>query len=228
MRIAVLHHRCRGDVDTDTEALVDAARESCAEGAEIIICPRVPSLAGLSGDARRALLADIEGCIEGAALLISFADDDASEGRIVETPLGRTALVAGDAVLKPETAARLRDEGVHAAVWRPGAESELQAEAIMEYALGCAPVLAGLLVLSECSGTLGHPAHSGMSAIMHLGALVAQSEGESDETLMADLEMPLAAPEPGMPLPEVPTLLQQRVATHEGRKVPVEYPADLS
>jgi hypothetical protein len=52
-------------------------------------------------------------------------------------------------------------------VWRPGAESEIQAEAILEYALGCAPALAGVLVLAECSGGEGTTLSRGASAIIH-------------------------------------------------------------
>ncbi len=228
MRIAVLHHRCRGDAAADVAALTEAARSACEQDAEVIVCPRPPSLAGMPLDEREVLLAGIDGCAEGAALLVSFAADDDSTGRIVETPLGTTALASGDACLRPETASRIKEARADSVVWRPGAESELQAEAILEYALECAPALAGLVVLAECSGTVVHPAHDGTSAIIHLGELVAESASADDEVLMVDVEVPLPAPEPDLALPEPPPMLVQRIAAHEGRKPPVDYPADLS
>ena len=228
MRIAVLHHRCRGEATADVAALVEAARSACKQDAEVIVFPRPPSLAGMPIDEREALLADIDGCVEGVALLVSFAADDDTTGRITATPLGTTALVSGDACLRAATAARIKEARVNAGVWRPGAESELQAEAVLEYALGCAPVLAGLLVLAECSGTTGHSAHSGTSAIIHLGELLAESVSADDEILMVDVEVPLPAPESDLPLPGLTPLLVQRLAAHDGHKAPVDYPADLT
>ncbi len=228
MRIAVLHHRCRGEAAADVAALVEAAGVACEVGTEVVVFPRPPSLAGMPIDEREAMLAGIEGCAEGAVLLVSFAADEDTTGRIAQTPLGTTALVSGDACLRDETAARIKDARVDAVVWRPGAESDLQAEAVVEYALACAPVLAGLVILAECSGVPGHPAHAGTSAIIHLGELVAESVSNDDEVLIADVEVPLSAPEPDLVLPKLPPLLAQRLAAHDGRKPEVDYPADLT
>lgn len=227
MKIAVIHHNVRGDADKDADALVDAARMACASGADAVVFPRVPSLAALDMAGREALLARIEGCAEGAALLVFFADDGVGP-RIVDSPLGRTALLAGDSCLRENVLRTLVAEGVETAVWRPGAESELQAEAILQYALGSSLALAGLLLLAECSGGEGHDGCRGTSAIIHAGQLVTEATASGDEMLIAEVEVPVAAPEPDMPLPALPPILAQRLAVHDGRKPQVDYLADLS
>lgn len=227
MKIAVTHHRVRGDAGTDADALVDAARLACASGAEAVVCPRIPSLAAMDVAGREELVARIEGCVEGAALLVSFADEDGGP-RIVESPLGRTALLGGDTCLRDNVRRTLVTEGVDTVVWRPGAESDLQAEAILEYALGSSPALAGLLIVAECCGGEGHDGCRGTSAIIHAGQLVAEATGSDDELLIADVAVPLAAPDPDMVLPALPPILAQRLAFHDGRKAPVDYLADLS
>ncbi len=227
MKIALIHHRARGDAHVDADALVDLGRMACAAGAEAVACPHVPSLAGLPPAEREALLARIEGCLDGATLFMSFVADEVAP-RIVETRLGRTALVAGDACLREPVVRDLVAERLDTVIWRVRAESELQAEAVLEYALGCSPALAGLLLVAECSGGAGHDGCRGTSAIIHAGQMVAEATGVDDELLLADLEVPIPAPEPGLLLPELPPILAQRLAVHEGRKPSVDYPADLS
>ena len=227
MKVAVIHHRVRGDGGADADALVESSRQACAAGAGVIVCPRAPSLTGLDAAGREALLERIAGCTEGAALLLSFADEDV-EPRVTDTPLGRTALIGGDACLRENVLRTLVTDGVQALIWRPGAESELQAEAILEYALGCSSALAGLLLLAECSAGKGHDGCRGTSAIIHAGELVAEATGLDDEVLIAEVEVPVSPPGPGMLLPALPPILVQRLAVHEGRRPPANYPADLS
>lgn len=227
MKIAVIHHRLRGDAAADADALASAARSACDRGAQVVVCPAVPSLAGLDGAERDDLVSRVEGCVEGAALLISFAADD-SGPRFVDTPLGRTALLGGDVCLHFDALREVQAARADAVVWRPGAESDLQAEAVLEFALGCAPMLAGVLVMAECAGGEGGSACCGVSAIIHAGQLVAESAGTIEEVLLADVPAPLGAPEPDLPLPELPPILVQRLAVHEGRKPHVDYLADLS
>ncbi len=227
MKIAVIHHRLRTDAAADADVLVGAVGEACSEGAHAVVCPRLPTLAGLDPADRDELLGRIEGCAGGAAVFISFAED-AGEPLIVQTPLGATALLGGDACLREDVLRSLVAERIDTAIWRPGAESELQAEAIIEYALGCSPALAGLLLVAECSDGEPHQGSSGTSAIIQAGELLAESTASGDEILFAEVEVPLGAPEPHMPLPELPPILVQRLAVHEGRKPEVDYPADLS
>ncbi len=228
MRIAVIHHKLRDGPAADADAIVDAATRARAEGAEAVVCPSVPSFAGLSEPLRADLLNRIQRCAEDGAFLISFAGPEDEGTRVLDTPLGRTALVEGDACLREEVLRDLVSERLETAIWRPGAESALQAEAVLEFALDCAPMLAGVLIIAECSAAEGEDRVHGISAIIDAGELVAEAGGEEDELLFADIGVPLSAVEPDMPLPELPPILAQRLAVHEGRKLPVDYPADLS
>ncbi|MBS3957314.1 MAG: hypothetical protein KGZ40_07275 [Clostridiales bacterium] len=228
MRVAVIHHRCRDDVALDSVALAESIGSACAHGAAVVVCPRIPVLAGMPPHERKHLLQTVQECAGGTALLMPFTHADNSEHRIAVTPLGLTSLAAGDVCLNPDTARMAREAGVHAVVWRPGAESELQAEAIIEYVLRCAPALAGLVVLAECTGSSAHLGQSGTSAIVLFGELVAESAGAEDEILYAEVEGAWEASEQDLALPELPPLLAQRLAVHEGRRASVEYPWDLS
>jgi predicted amidohydrolase len=227
VKVALIHHRVRGDVAVDADALVDMARRACAAGAEAVVCPHVPSLAGLEPPEREALLARVEGCLDGAALFMSFRSEETGP-RISRSPLGRTALVAGDDCLREEVVRTLAADGLDTVIWRVGAESELQAEAVLEYALGCSPAIAGLLLVAECSGGEDHDGCRGASAIIHAGQMVAEATGVDDELLIAELDIPVPASEPDLPLPALPPILAQRLAVHEGRKPSVGYPAELS
>lgn len=228
MRIAVVHHRTRGDVVADLNALVSAARSACDSGATAVVLPHVPSLEGLPEPERAELVSRIEGCAEGSAVYVSFVAAAQPRPRVLETPLGRTALVTGDACFSVDVLQELAEGDLDTMVWRPRAESTLQAEAILEWALGCAPMLAGVLIIAECAGGRGHDGCQGTSAIVHAGEIVAEADGDDDEVLVADLDLPQSAPEPGVALPTLPLILEQRVAVHQGRKPLVEYPADLS
>ena len=227
MKVALIHHRLRGDPSVDADALVDQEQRACAAGAEAVVCPRIPTLLSLEPEERTALLARVKGCLDGAVLFLSFAAEDTGP-QVSQTPLGRTALVGGDACLRETVVREIVAEGADAVIWRVGAESELQAEAVLEYALACSPALAGLLLVAECSGGEGPDGCRGTSGIIHAGELVAEATGPDDELLIADLDVPVAAPEPDLLLPELPPILAQRLAVHEGRKASVDYPADLS
>lgn len=226
MKVALVHHHVQDDAPADADALVKAASAACARDAEVVVCPRVPSLVALAPAEREDLVARVEGCVEGAALLISFAAEPGV--RIVQGPLGRTALVTGDACLDERMVRKLVGEHLDSVIWRAGAESELQAEAVLEYALACSPALAGLLIVAECSGGAGHDGCRGISAIIHAGEMVAESTGTEGDVLIADLDVPGGAPEPGLLLPALPPILAQRLAVHSGSKAPVDYLADLS
>jgi hypothetical protein len=60
-----------------------------------------------------------------------------------------------------------------------------------------------------------------------LGEVAAEAFGDTD-VLVADVRVPVPQPEPPEPLPQVPTILAQRLAHHGGTKLGVGYPADLS
>ena len=111
-------------------------------------------------------------------------------------------------------------------VLSPRSETDLQAEAMLEYAIALSSSLAGLMVVAECSGAEPLETGHGGSAIVVLGDVVAEALAD-DDILVADVALPLAEPHPREPLPVVPPLLAQRVAHHAGR-IAVEHGADVS
>jgi hypothetical protein len=112
-------------------------------------------------------------------------------------------------------------------VFLPRSENELQAEAILELALALSDSLAGLVIVVEPDGAEpGDPGHGG-SAIIMFGKMVAEAMS-GDDILYADIELPVGPPEPREPLPQMPPILQQRLAHHQGHQLEVDYPADLS
>jgi hypothetical protein len=142
--------------------------------------------------------------------------------------LGRTALLVGDACADAAQLEKVAAEKPDVTIVALGADNELQAEALAEFVLGLSDSLSGLVIVAECAGAEpGEPGHGG-SVIVHLGKVVAEAMGECTETLDADIDLPIAQPEPREALPRVPSLLAARVAHHRGRKPEVEYPADLS
>ncbi len=113
------------------------------------------------------------------------------------------------------------------AVLLPRSESDLQAEAVLELAIALSDSLAGLVIVVDTDGSEpGHPGHGG-SAIIMFGKVVAEAMS-GDDILFADVELPVGRPEPREPLPEMPTILQQRLAHHQGHHLEVDYLADLS
>lgn len=228
MKLAVIQHRIRENLDADIEALADSIRRACELQAAVVVCPLVFSIAEAGQAGRERLLSRLAGCPEGTALLIPFRT---SAGETVpglsETPLGPTALLLGDECISPEVTVMLDRTTPAAVVMRPLAEGELQAEAVLELALGLSASVSGLVIISECFGAeIGEPGH-GSSAVMLLGEVVAEAS-ESDEILLVDVDAPLPAPEPREPLPELPPILEQRLAHHQGRKPEPGYLADLS
>lgn len=142
-------------------------------------------------------------------------------------PFGRVVIIAGDAAIDPEQHRRLAAEPPDVLVLAPGSESELQAEAVVELAIGLSVSLAELIIIAETSGAEpGSPGH-GESAIILLGEVLAEAVFD-DQTLTADIDLPIVAPEPRAPLPVLPTILVQRLAHHRGERPAVDYLADLS
>lgn len=141
-------------------------------------------------------------------------------------PLGRTVVVAGDAAIDPEQLRRMSLDPPDVLVLAPGSESELQAEAVIELAIGLSLSLAGLVIVADASGAEpGSPGH-GSSAVVLLGEVLAEAVFD-EQLLVVDVPAPLSPPEPRAPLPVLPPILAQRLANHRGERVPVDYPADL-
>jgi predicted amidohydrolase len=166
---------------------------------------------------------------QGADVVVpptGIGPDGASELHALDV-LGRVALLTGDAAIDEEEYARLGQNPPDALILYPGAESDIQAEAVFEVALELSISLASLVIISERTGAEpGEPGHGG-SAVIVLGQVVAEALSD-DDILIADVMVPLLAPDPRAPLPKVPPILAQRLAHHRGQRLSVEYPADLS
>ncbi len=152
--------------------------------------------------------------------------DRAAESHDLDV-LGRVAVLAGDAVMDPEKLRQLSVTPPDVLVLAPGAESEIQAEAVLELALALSFSVAGLVIVSERSGAQpGDPGHGG-SAIVLLGEVLAEAMAD-DDIIYAEIPVPIPPPGPRAPLPAVPLILSQRLAHHRGERLTVEYPADLT
>jgi hypothetical protein len=114
------------------------------------------------------------------------------------------------------------------AILVPQSENDLQAEAMLELAIGLSQSLAGLVIIAESVGAEpGSPGHGG-TAIVYMGDVVAEAMGEEGATLEFEVESPVPQPKPRGLLPQIPTILSQRLAQHEGLKPDPGYPADLN
>ncbi|MHB9003472.1 MAG: hypothetical protein ACYC6C_05345 [Coriobacteriia bacterium] len=140
--------------------------------------------------------------------------------------LGEAAVLEGDRCFDPDEYERLRGREPAALVLHPGSESELQAAAVLELAVSLSSNLAGLVVVVEDTG--GQPGESshGGSAIVHAGEVLAEAE-DGAQVLTAGVTLPLPRPVAHGSALEVPTILQQRLANHQGRHLKVDYPSDI-
>ena len=228
MKIAVIQHHLRGDPYQDAEAMVSSVRAAQEQGAEFVILPEVDSLGEEFGGPRAEFLGALRS-IDVNSLSPNASTRD--EGELVSVmqlgPLGRAVLLSGDAPIDPAVHAGLAELHPDLLVMLGRSESELQAEALAEVAIGLSDSAVGLVVVVDAVGAeSGKPGHGG-SMIALLGEVVAEALGD-DEIILADVVTPIPAPQPGEALPTVPPMLSQRLAHHRGEKPTADYPADLS
>jgi predicted amidohydrolase len=234
MRIAAIQHRLRDDADGDARALAQAAVAASGRGAELIVLPSVPSL-HLDSGAGHILLAELVSdvsamCIipgvdmvsEGAAAVVALPEPFSAPGH----PTCLAGILVGDACMDAASLGEVASRRPALGVLSPRSETDLQAEAMLEYAIALSYSLAGLMVVAECAGSEPLETGHGGSAIVLLGDVVAEAFAD-DDVLIADVQLPLPEPHPREPLPAVPPLLAQRVAHHAGR-IAVEHGADVS
>lgn len=226
MRIAVVQHALRPAPAQDLEALVIAVSKAVGAGAGAVILPEAPALSeGPLGD---ELWRRCEDVAPGVAVLVSRMDSEAPETAAVTeiAPLGRVGLLSGDACMDPEALASVRAAAPDLTILAPASESDLQAQAVIELAVGLSTSLSSLVIIVEPDGAdLGEPGHGG-TAVIHLGQVDAEAM-TGDDLLLVDIDLPVGPPEPRSALPEAPPLLTQRLAAHRGEKLAVDYPADL-
>lgn len=230
MRIGVVQHRLRPTAAENVRALADAVRRAAADGAEMI---SIPCVHGIAGDAvREGVVAELRE-LDLPCGLFAPASYSAGQWGVVDSlccaeVMGPVVAMCGDPSLDERVWREAVNRGVSAAVMSPSSESDLQAEAALEVALGLSDSLCGLVIVSECVGAdAGAPGHGG-SAIIRLGEVVAEAVADVEDLLMAEIDVPVPAPEPRAPFPALPTILAQRLAVHSGRTYGVGYPADLS
>lgn len=227
MRIAVIQHRLRSHERMDLAALLSSAEEAAYGGASVIVCPRLPALAS---DSRiyHAFIDNVRQRAPESLVLtpgVSGGGDDVPE--LFVTPLGRTVALTGDACIDPERLERIAALQPDAMLWQPGAESAIQAEAILELALEASMTIAGLVAVTALSGRARGAVGAGGAAIVELGEILAEA-GEGEAVVVADFDAPAPRPDkPGRRLP-LPPILAQRLAHHAGLKAEVDYPSDTS
>lgn len=232
MRIAALQHRLRESAAQDVDALVASARNAAEAGAELVVFPEVLSIGGDASEERQRLY-ELLDAVPGQRLIPNVGAYVVGFGLVSEPleafpELGKIAMLVGDSCMTGVELIRMLGDSPSVALMAPRSESDLQAEAVLELALGLSESLAGLVIVSECCGSdpgdIGH----GGSAIIHLGKMLAEALGDDDELLIVDIDVPIEQPEPREALPAIPPILTQRTATHRGEKPEVDYPADLS
>lgn len=234
MKIAAIQHRLRGNAEEDVRALADAAIGASANGAEVIILPDVPSLHADDGAGFAVLSQLLE---ETPAFCIVPNIDLASCGVAVVAALpapvsapggglGSMALVVGDSCMDAQELSRVAEQTPSFAVLSPRSETDLQAEAMLEFAIELSDSLSGVIIIAECAGAEALAIGHGGSAIVILGEVVAEALSD-DDVLVAEVALPFPLPSPREPLPQVPPLLAQRVAHHRG-EVAIEHGADVS
>ncbi len=233
MRIAAIQHRLRESAEADAQALATAGVAAAEGGAELIVFPSVPSLQLDSGAGHlllSALLRDVPAfCVvpgidpesRGVAVIAQLPEPfSSSEAASV------ASVIVGDACMDGATLAEVASHNPSLAVLSPRSENDLQAEAMLEFAIALSDSLAGLVVIAECSGAEPLDVGHGGSAIILLGDVVAEALSD-DDVLFAEVPLPLPVPHPREALPQVPPLLVQRFEHHAGRVAIVHGP-DIS
>ncbi|MDO9556466.1 MAG: hypothetical protein Q7J82_02630 [Coriobacteriia bacterium] len=227
MRIAVLQHSLRADAGADADALVSSVTVAIDHGAGVVVLPEVPAVHG--GPLLEEWWQRVTIAARGTSVFVPHVGlDSGSVAFIAELePLGHVAVLSGDAVVDPDALRQTLVYGADVVVLAPRSESDLQVEAVLELAIDLSLSVASLVLVVEPDGAqLGQPGHGG-SAIVYLGQVMAEAS-TGDDMLFYDVDLPLSAPEPRAPVPQIALILAQRLAVHRGRKLDVSYPADLS
>lgn len=226
VKFAVVQHALRPAPAQDLEALVLAVSRAAALGAAVVFLPNVPALydGPLAEELVRRIVDESPSVEVVIAQRAGAAPGDDAAASVCS--LGTTVVRVGDDAIDLDVLRRCAADRPGVLVLAPGAESDLQAQAVLELAIALSTSLASLVVVAETSGAeLGEAGHGG-SAIVHLGQVLAEAVA-GDELLVTDVVTPLGPPEAPAAFPEIPSVLLQRLAAHRGRKVDVGYPADL-
>ena len=232
MKIAVIEHRLQGDALADARVLAEESRSASEAGAEAVFLPvAIP----IDESAAQEEYARLVSGLPGARLLPRIASGVTSQAfpvtdqiPVIGERLGKVALLHGDACINATVLKGLAVAKPSVLVMSPASENDLQAEAVLELAIGLSESVAPLVVVVDPVGAEAGEAGHGASAIVLLGEVLAEALSEEGDILYAEVPEPLPYPDPPEPVPEVPTILAQRLAHHEGRKLDLGYLADLS
>jgi hypothetical protein len=227
MKIAVVQHELRAHVRMDLAALLSLAEAAADEGAAVIVTPCVPGLE-TNDHLVSAFSSNVGAHAPGATVLCPCirACDPAPPEPMV-TPLGSTLVLVRDECIDADAYRLLGDASIDALVWQFESESELQAEALLEYALDVSLVHTPLVLVASTVGSSRGISRYGGSAIVRLGEIVAEAEGGED-LVVADIEVGVDVPEGSPERPDPSPILLQRLAVHRGEKPTVEWPSDTT
>jgi len=227
LRIAVVQHRIRTHERMDLAAMLAMSEHASDEGAQVIVYPHVPGIVPGS-QLLDAFFRNVGERCPGMQLVRPRMRHRAGEEMACSpTALGRTIVLADDDCIDPALFPLVQALGCETLVWMFVAEGDLQAEAILELALDASLTLAPLVIVASVTGHARDVDAHGLSAIVHLGELVAEGGGGED-LLIADLAVPAAMTQHVRRLPEPTPVLLQRLAAHRGTTAPLDHPADLS
>ncbi len=228
VRIAIIQHQLRGEPYRDAEALVASGLAAHEQGADIVFYPEVDSLDADFGGPRAEFLTGLQSLDVSTLAPNPARRDEGDDVAVLELgSLGKAALLSGDAPVDPEVHKQLLEIEPEVIVMLGRCESDLQAEALLEVAIGLSDSVAGLVIVVDPTGAEPGEVGHGGSAVAHLGEVVAEALGD-DEVILVDVETPVPAPQPREALPSVPPILMQRLAFHRGEKPSADYPAELS
>jgi hypothetical protein len=203
----------------DLASMLSLSERASEEGVQVLVYPRLTGISAHPG-LLDAFFRNVEERAPGMARVTPSMRHRPGEPLEPHTSgLGRTLILDGDECIDPALFEQIQALRCDALVWLFDAEDPLQAEAALELALDATLQLAPLIVIAAVTGH-GHgmSAH-GIGAIVNLGEIV--SEGaRDDDLLIARVPAPAGFVEPPRRLPELPPILQQRLAAHhahEGR-----------
>lgn len=218
MRLAVIQHLLRKMPAEDREALVASVLRVARAGAHVVLIPDAGAF--LDDTCMQELQRQVAADAPDTALFLA-SEAACASGAVMQNngPLGRTALLCGDACMDPAEHTKLWPCELDTLVLAPESESELQAEAMLELAVGLSTSLAPLVAIVEPIGALLGEAGHGGSAIVQLGEVHAEAVLE-EEFVLADVELVCGPPSPRDPLPEIPFVLEQRLRAHLTSSVP--------
>jgi hypothetical protein len=228
VRIAVVQHKLRGEGYKDADALIDSGRAAAERGAEFVFFPEVDSLDEDFGGPRSVFLTGLREIGVSTLAPNPARREDGEDVSLIELgPLGRAALLSGDAPVDPEVHKNLLELEPEVVLMLGRTESDLQAEALVEVAIGLSDSATGLVIVVDAVGAEpGEPGHGG-SVVAVMGEVVAEAIAD-DELVVVDVETPAPPPQPREALPDVPPILAQRLAHHRGEKPAADYLADDS